>query len=119
MTAKPKTFVRPWYPNGAAVKAGDGHYHGWCNSCGADVFDGIRHRCPPKIGARINVVLHSAKAFRDAHSAVMCSSAGTPNNARLVHLRELALTEFLLTLSRLEHHTVRMSDGGYALEVEE
>ena len=47
---------------------------GWCNTCGADVKNGIRHRCPKRMDARIRAVVDAARDVRRFHAAVKTTS---------------------------------------------
>jgi hypothetical protein len=69
-----------------AFTPGDGRLVGYCTTCGADVFNGPRHRCPPKISRRAYELIVAAKLYVEAVENLAASSTGT-----LIHRRCEAL----------------------------
>jgi hypothetical protein len=63
-------MAKPNYDTGPGKRPGDGRHVGYCNTCGADTFDGIRHRCPPKIDERTLGIIIAAKEYVWARRAL-------------------------------------------------
>lgn len=69
MTTK-QAVLEKWTP-------GDGRLIGYCTTCGADVFNGPRHRCPRKIERRAFDLIVAVKQYVEAADALAASSNGT------------------------------------------
>lgn len=50
---------------------------GWCNTCGGDTFNFIRHRCPDRLQAKALNAIIAGKLWRDARRKVRASTVGT------------------------------------------
>lgn len=69
-------------------RQGDGSHIGYCTTCGADTFNGPRHRCPNKITERALVLIMAAKQLLEAQRELQASSIGTLGNARALKHRD-------------------------------
>jgi hypothetical protein len=64
-------------PRIQTLTPGDGRHIGYCTRCGADVFNGPRHRCPPKISRRAYDLIVAAKQYVEAVENLRACSNGT------------------------------------------
>lgn len=60
-----------------------GQFIGWCNTCGGETFNFVRHRCPPKIEDRALEVMRCASLLVRARICVRQSTNGTPHQWRM------------------------------------
>lgn len=58
-----------------------GHFTGWCNSCGADCFNFVRHQCPPKLEPRVSDYLRAVSLYVRARRILRASTIDTHAHA--------------------------------------
>lgn len=80
---------------------GDGRHIGYCTRCGADVFNGPRHRCPKAIDRRAFDLIVAAKQFAEAEQAYRASTFGTLLRLRLNNDRT---TRFDMLVRLIDEH---------------
>jgi hypothetical protein len=67
---------------------GDGRYIGYCTRCGADIFNGPRHRCSKPIHHHALNLIVAAKALVKAEHAYRASTVGTFRHATAARERD-------------------------------
>lgn len=48
---------------------------GWCNRCGREEFNGLRHRCPKKLALGVRQVMHAASVYVRARRKARAGTA--------------------------------------------
>lgn len=95
----------------AAFHPNDGRHIGWCTQCGADVFNGKRHRCPKGIPRRALAVIIAAKSYVEAITCLRAASNGSLLHRRWADIEQGRLAELKAALSALQDGTTDVTDG--------
>jgi hypothetical protein len=83
----------------AAFHPNDGRLIGYCCTCGADIFNGKRHRCPKRIPRRALAVIIAAKAYVEAIDSLRAASNGSLLHRRCADIEQGRLAELKAALT--------------------